>query len=882
MGIFGSRRYAGADMWTQIIDRRGMEPWFSVSTMLAVLALLPGSLTGAGPEKSVTVPGVIPASPPPATPVSHLDIYPGAKGKSIVLVGPDANQQLVVTSRNKKVQFREIEVTRRVSFTSSPPHVVAIDDHGLLTPLANGKARVSAQMNGATPAFVDVMVEKFGEPQPISFPNDIVPTFTRNGCNMGACHAKANGQNGFQLSLFGYNPESDYDNLTVNDRGRRISQSAPENSLFLLKASGEIPHGGGARLDRKSSDYHLLCRWIAGGMIYAPQNDPHVERIEVFPKERVAAPGTSQQLCVTAFFSNGKTRDITRAAQFESNQPEMAEVDEHGLVRIGKDTSGSTSVLIRFQEHVDVFTATVPKGEELRIKLPKPSNFVDEAIFEKLRVLGIPPSGECDDATFLRRVTIDIAGRLPSLEETESFLKSKDPDKRKGKIDSLLDGTDYADYFAGKWAGLLRNKSQGGLEWVSRETYAFHDWIRSSLIENKPFDQLVAELITASGRSGENPAVGWYRAVPDPKDKMQDFAQVFLGIRMQCAQCHHHPYEKWSQDDYYGLAAFFTTMERKEVYRLPENDIVFHDRKAAEMKNPASGEVLKPTVLGGTPLNIPPEEDPRGELAKWIRSPENPYFSRMVVNRYWKHFLGRGIVEPEDDIRPTNPPSHPRLLDDLAKHFVASGFDLKDLIRIICNSRTYQLSSTPLPGNADDVQNYARFYPRRMQAESLLDSMNDVAGVENSFSKEPKGIRAIALPDDSSNQQSEFLTMFGRPQMNAACECERTSEANLGQSLHLINSDKLQAKLSNGNGRARQLAAATDRSDKDRLGELYMRALSRPPNEKEMAIAESHLKKKRDLSAADPKKYPAAKAEQEAFEDIVWVLLNTKEFLFNH
>ncbi len=830
--------------------------------------------TAAAPVKQVV------ATPP--APLSQLQIYARAGAKSIQIIGPEARQQLIVTERNDKLRFREKDVTGRVAYSAVPPNIVAIDKHGFLSPLANGKAKVTAQLAGAKPASIEVTVEKFGEFQPVSFPNDIVPIFTRNECNVGACHAKAAGQNGFQLSLFGYNSKSDFDNISLNARGRRVSQAAPEHSLLLMKASGDIPHGGGARLDRDSGDYQLLRRWIEGGMVYAPENDPVVTRIEVFPKARVAAPGTEQQLCVTAFFNNGTTRDITHAAQFESNQEEMAEVDEHGLVMIGKKTSGSTSVLIRFQEQVDVFTATVPMGKPLLTKLPKPRNFVDEKIFAKLKVLGIPPSKECDDATFLRRVTLDIAGRLPSLEETEAFLKVTSADKRKIKIDELLDGTDYADYFAGKWAGLLRNKSQGGLEWVSRETYSFHAWLRSSLIENKPFDQLVGELVTASGRSGENPAVGWYRAVADPKEKMQDIAQVFLGIRMQCAQCHHHPYEKWSQDDYYGFATFFTTMKRKEVYRLPESDIVFHNRKPAQMKNPATGEMLKPTVLGGEALDISPEEDPRRELAKWLRSPDNPFFSRMVVNRYWKHFFSRGLVEPEDDIRATNPASHPQLLNGLAKQFVKNGFDLKDLIRTICNSRTYQFSADPLPENADDEQNYARFYPRRMQAETLLDSMNDVMGVENAFAKQPAGVRAIALPDDSSNKQSEFLTMFGRPQMDSACECERTGEANLGQSLHLINSDKVQAKLASSSGRAKAMAAAKNRSDDDRLRELYIRALSRPPNSKEAGIAKAHLKKKRDLSAADPKKYPLAKAEQEAFEDILWVLTNTKEFLFNH
>ena len=351
---------------------------------------------------------------------------------------------------------------------------------------------------------------------------------------------------------------------------------------------------------------------------------------------------------------------------------------------------------------------------------------------------------------------------------------------------------------------------------------------------------------------------------------------------MQCAQCHHHPYERWSQDDYYGFVAFFSTLERKEVYRLPEDDIIFHNRKVAEMLNPGTKVKMKPKPPGGKVLEIPAEQDPRYELADWVRSKENPYFARMVVNRYWKHFFGTGLTEPEDDIRPTNPASHPALLEELAANFIESGFDLKELVRVICNSKTYQLSSDPKPGNAEDTQNYARYYPKRMQAEVLLDAVNDLTGAENSFSKQPRGVRAIALPDDNSNSESQFLTMFGRPRMDSACECERTPEANLGQSLHLINADLIQQKLSQGGGTAATLARMTDQSDEERLKDLYLRALCRAPDADEISIAKAHLEKKRKLSAEDPKALPLQDAEQQAYEDLIWVLVNTKEFLFNH
>jgi hypothetical protein len=811
-------------------------------------------------------------------PSLRLSIHSQGEAAEIRLVSRDASQQLVVTASRGGARG-ESDATRTAKFVCEPAGIVAVSESGLLTPLANGAATVTATHEGATAA-VKVMVESFEKERAISFPNDVVPLFTRNGCNMGSCHAKATEHNGFQLSLFGYNPRLDYEMLSMNARSRRVLPAAPGHSLMLLKATAEIPHGGGPRLDPESADYRMLRRWIASGMPYAPENDPVIERIEVFPRERVAMPGASQQLIVTAHLSDGGRRDITRAVQYESNQSEMARADDFGLVRFGK-LPGSASVMIRFQEHVDVFIATLPVGGEVK-DLPKPNNFIDEEIFEKLSILGIPASDLCDDATFIRRVTLDIAGRLPTQEEASAFAASKEANKRAARINELLEGTDYADFFAGKWAALLRNKSEGGSEWVARDTYGFHGWLRSALIANRPFDQVAAELVTASGKTGESPAANWYRAVTDPKDRMQDIAQVFLGVRMQCAQCHHHPYEKWSQHDYFRFAAFFSTLQRKEVHRLPEDDILFHNRKPAEMKHPGTGEMLKPAVLGGAPLDIPAEEDPRRELAKWLRSPENPYFSRVLVNRYWKHFFGRGLSEPEDDIRPTNPSTHPRLHDRLASHFKESGYDLKSLVRLICNSRTYQLGSEPKGANADDTQSFARYYPKRLPAEVLLDAFNDITGAENSFSKLPLGVRAIALPDDNANTQSEFLTMFGRPQMDTACECERSSEANLGQSLHLINSDLIQGKLTTGNGRAATLAKAADRPDEERLRELYLIGVSREPVAEELAIGKEHLKRKREQSAADPAKLPKEQAEREAFEDIIWVLANTKEFLFNH
>ncbi|WP_299466801.1 DUF1549 and DUF1553 domain-containing protein [uncultured Gimesia sp.] len=800
------------------------------------------------------------------------------QAKVIELSDPDARQQLLVTLEEKTGIIRD--VTREVNYQVAPQGIVRVSKTGYVTPLANGAATITAQLTSAAPATFSVRVSSFAKQRPVNFYNDVIPQLTRGGCNSGACHGTPSGKNNFHLSLLGFEPRNDFEYITKESLGRRVNPAAPEMSLLLQKATGSIPHGGGSRFKPDGPEFNLISRWIQEGMIYDPENDPIVKRIEIYPKDRVLQQQSTQQLIVTAFFSDGSAQDITRVAEYKPNQPKMSEVDEHGLVQV-KDFTGTTSVMVRFQEHVAVFMATIPLGRPTP-NLPTPSNFIDEHVFAKLKVLGLPPSAECDDATFLRRATLDITGRLPTLEQTQAYLSDKAPEKRARLIDDLLDSPGYADLFAAKWAGILRNKAGGNLEQVARETFGFHAWIRTSLSTNKPYNQFVTELITARGKPGTNPAVSWYRAVQDPKDQMSDIAQVFLGVRIQCAQCHHHPYEKWSQNDFYGFQAFFTTIGRKEVYKLPEDDIVYHKRVIAVAKNPNTDQELKPTPLDGDPLEIPAQRDPRIDLANWITSPNNPFFAKILVNRYWKHFFGRGLVEPEDDIRVTNPATHPALLDQLAGSFIKSNYDLKQLCRTICNSRTYQFSSFPNQSNQDDDQNYARYYPRRLSAEIMLDAMNDAAGAKNHFNHQPVGARAVALPDDSANVESFFLRVFGRPQMDTACECERTANADLAQSLHLINSDTMEKLLSAPDGRAIQLARDKTKDDRTHIVELYLHTLSRQPTQTELDTALAHLEKKRKLAAADPKKPSLEQAEKEAYEDIIWVVINTKEFLFNH
>lgn len=801
--------------------------------------------------------------------------FDGAAG-SIALHNAGARKQLVVS---RTVGGRPVDVTADVILLVKPSTIASVDETGFITPLANGRAVITARLGDET-ATIPVVVSSVEKERDISFPNDIIPQLTRAGCNSGACHGTPSGKNNFRLSLLGFEPESDHEFLTKESRGRRIFPPAPDESFVLRKAGGIVPHGGGARIKPGSDEYRLLRRWIAAGLPYGPANAPVVERIEVSPTSRVIAQKASQQLVVTAYFSDGTTRDITRVAEYKANQPDMCEVDHHGRVHI-KDRTGTTSVMIRFQEHVSAFMATVPLGQPTP-NLPKPANFIDQHVFAKLKTLGLPPSGECDDSTFLRRVTLDLTGRIPTLAETQEFLASKEANRRTAKIDQLLDSVGYAQLFANKWAGILRNKSQGGLEQVSRETHGFYDWIQASLNANKPFDEFATELVTARGNPATNPAVSWYRAVKDPKDQMADIAQVFLGVRIQCAQCHHHPYEKWSQDDYYGFAAFFSTIGRKEVRKMPENDVVYHKRILAVAKNPKNNVDVRPTPLDAAAIDVPAQRDPRLDLSEWMTAEDNPFFAKVLVNRYWKHFFGRGLVEPEDDLRVTNPATHPELLNELASSFVESGFDLKQLCRTIANSRTYQRSAFPNEHNGNDEQNFARCQPRRLAAEVMLDAINDVAGAKNSFGRQPVGVRAVALPDDSSNNESFFLRVFGRPQMDTACECERTASADLAQSLHLINSDAMHSILSASDGRAVTLSREKDRDDKARVSELYLHALSRHPTDNELQVAIAHIERKKIRAASGPTSTSPEQAVKEAYEDIIWVVVNTKEFLFNH
>jgi hypothetical protein len=781
-----------------------------------------------------------------------------------VLHGPDSVQQLAV--EGVTTDAARPDLTSDATFVSSDTAVATIDPSGTISARGDGSATVTVRV-GSREVKVPVEVRDFAAGLPINFGNQVVPIFTKLGCNSGGCHGKASGQNGFRLSLLGFEPMLDYETLVNEGRGRRLFPAAPDRSLLLLKATAKMPHGGGRKMEPDSHEYRVVSRWIGAGMPFGKDTDPSVARIDIYPDARVMPRGSKQQIVVTAHYTDGSTEDVTRWAQYQSNDTEVASVADGGRVET-RELSGQAAIMARYQGQVTVFRATVPLGLPVDRYPDFPTtSVVDAAALKQWKALGIVPSEPCTDAEFIRRASLDITGSLPTAAQVQVFVADTAEDKRGRLVDRLIDRPEYASFFAIKWADILRNKRENK-ENYQRGTYSFFDWIRENLARNTPYDKFVRGIVAASGTPETAPPVQWYRRLRQTDAFVDDTAQVFLGMRLQCAKCHHHPFEKWGQDDYYGFAAFFARIGRKpslHAQRLGRNDEVIFASRSGSVTHPKTGKSMAPKGLGVEVIPVPQGADPRQKLVDWMADSKNPYFAKAVVNRYWAHFFGRGIVEPMDDLRQTNPPSNPELLDGLADDFVKHGYDLKHLVRTICTSRTYGLSSVPNEYNAKDKQSFARRYPKRMSAEVLLDAISQLSDVPTSFNGLPAGTRAIELPDESV--ASAFLDTFGRPKRDTPCECERVSDASLGQSLMLLNSNEVQSKLAAAGSRAERLAKDAG-PDEPKIAELFWSAFGRAPSSGESASALNHL-------ARNPTK------RREAFEDILWALINAKEFQFN-
>ncbi len=799
--------------------------------------------------------------------IQSVAIHPTA----VNLKGEDDSAQLIVTGTLAGNRLQDL--TGDVKYEVANPKLARVTTTGRIIPLADGATQVTARY-GNHAVTVPLKMEKMTENLPINFTNHIVPIFTKLGCNGGGCHGKSGGQNGFALSLLGFVPELDYQALVKENRGRRLFLAAPAQSLLLTKATGTMAHAGGKRMEVGSDEYKLVKRWIASGTPFGKDSDPKVTKITVYPEHRIIPRNNRQQFAVYAHYSDGNVLDVTQRAQYESNEPDVAVVDGNGLVRT-LELSGEAAVMARYQGQVTVFRATVPLGMKIPDYKFAYQTVVDRYTHKQWQQLGIVPSELCSDEQFIRRASLDITGTLPTPAQIKEFLADKAPDKRDRLIDRLVDTPEYSYYFANRWADLLRVRRGKN---VNRAfgTFAFHNWIRASLAADKPYNDFAREILGAVGDETKCPPTVWYKDLKDPEQFVDDSCQLFLGVRMACAQCHHHPYEKWSQDDYWGMAAFFGRVARKVapqpgvVVQGQQNQRqVIYIKSTGNVKNKRTGKTAIMKALDGPALEVDAGEDPRHKLVDWMTARDNPFFARSVVNRYWAHFFGRGIVDPLDDMRVTNPPSNPELLDALAKDFIEHDFSLKHLVKMLCKSRTYQLSAQPNEFNKHDKRAYARYYPRRMGAEVLFDAVSQVTGSPATFQGLPNDkhspSRAIMLPDESFT--SYFLDVFGRPQRISACECERVSEANLAQALHLLNSQEIQDKIARTGGRAEQLAK-DKRPDTEKVEELFLWALARRPTQAQMRLALDNIQ----MHAAN---------KRLAYENIIWALMNTKEFIFN-
>lgn len=788
---------------------------------------------------------------------------------SVNLSGNFAQAQLLVrqaTSDASAARYAE-DLTAAASFSSADPAIVSVSQRGRLLAIGNGTTAVNVTVGDQSQS-VPITVSGIQDAPEIDFRCQVQPVISKAGCNAGACHASQHGKGGFVLSVVGFDPKKDHEALVRDRIQRRVDFLQPERSLMLLKPTMQVPHGGGQRLRKDSPDYDMLVAWIRSGAPGPIEASPEVTALEVTPSERVGSAGMTQQLAVVATYSDGSQRDVTAWAKFDSMDEGMLTVDEHGSVNVL--AQGQAPVMIRFEGQTGIALFSVPYAENVDLANWKNNNYVDELAVAKFRELGIEPSPLCDDATFIRRVFLDCTGSLPTVDETLAFLESTRPDKRQHWIDRLLGQTGdpqldiyndrYAAYWTLKWSDLIRNSSNNLGE---QGMWALHNWIRESFRVNRPFDEFVRELVTAKGSIYMNGPANFFRINRTATDLTEATSQLFLGIRLECAKCHHHPFEVYSQADYYSFASFFSRvgLKNSEEFGLFGREQVVVVNSSGDVSHPRTGQRLEPTPLEGQPIDHP--LDRRIPLAEWLTSKENDYFARSVANRYMGYLMGRGLVEPIDDMRSTNPPTNPAMLDALARHFADNDFDLKQLVRAIVSSRLYQLDSQPTEANAADHRFYSHYRVKRLLAEPLLDAVDRVTGSQTKFKNLPLGTRAIELPD--AEYPNYFLNTFAKPRRVSVCECERSPDESLAQALHTLNGDILMTKITDTDGRVARLLA-NNTPHEEVVEKLYLAALNRYPTEPEREACRKFLEQ-----SPSPK---------ECYEDLLWALMNSKQFLF--
>lgn len=798
---------------------------------------------------------------------ADLQIAPG----NLTLSGPQAAQRLVVYQTTSGKVTGQPEA----SFRSSDPKVAQVDDAGNVRAIGDGAATITAT-SGKDQATIKVKVEKTQDPFTWNFRNHVIPVLTRLGCNSGACHGALAGKGGFKLSLRGFAPDEDHFVLTRQVRGRRVNKLEPAHSLILLKPTMARPHGGGLKLEVDSPEYKLLADWIATGAVGLGDKDARVERLAVFPPEALLKPKDNLQILVRAWYSDGSSLDVTRWAKFSSTEDLVAGVDERGAVSV--QGHGEATISVSYSNLVATARIVSPHPHQLDAKLfaqaPR-HNYIDGLVLKKLESLRIPPAAQCSDNEFIRRLFLDSCGILPTPEEVKKFVEDKRPDRRARLIDEVLQRPEFVDYWSYKWSDLLlissRKLSQPALR-------SFYQFVRHSVADNKPWDRFARDIITAQGSNLQTGAANYFILHKEVTDLTETTTVTFLGTSITCARCHNHPLEKWTQDQYWQLASLFSQVGIKNGERPGEFTV--QPKPGVDLLHPRRGTVLIPTPLDGKPLQGPQER--RQYFADWLTAPDNPYFARAVVNRVWRNFMGRGLIEAEDDQRQTNPPSNEELLDALAKDFIKSGYDVKALIRTIAASAAYQRSAQPLPENKSDDRYYSRYLVRRLPAEVVLDIYSQVTGVPTSFNEVtvgssggtaktvdyPLGTRALQLPD--TQLVSQFLDAFGRPERGQPCSCERQAESSVTQALHLYNGQTLNDKLRSKTSRVNSWELEKNNHE-HMVRELYQLALCRHPTPQEM----------QRLTGIMAHAAKEGASRREIIEDLFWAVLTGNEFLFN-
>lgn len=817
-----------------------MKPRFNVVTILFVVF-------------SICLTFQLPVSSEMEMPVvTALKVHP----ESLTLAHARDGRKVLVSGQRKDGTW--VDVTHWAVLTPETPGVTVAED-GYIFPATPGTTTLRVSVRGAT-TNLPVTVESMEVP-PVSFVRDVMPILNHSGCNNGTCHGAAKGKNGFKLSLRGYDPDFDYELLIQDISGRRFNRSFPEQSLMLLKPTSEVPHKGGQVLAPGSRDYEIIRQWIAEGPISDVETTQRVERLEVIPDTaELTMPGMKQQLIVIAHYPDGTTRDVTREAKFTSSMNEVAKVTDAGVVTA--ERRGETAILTRYEGTYST-NGIIVMGDRSGYKwVETPTyNYIDTHVHDKLKRMKILPSDLCTDEEFVRRIYFDLTGMPPTPEQVRAFLSDETSSKAKRErlIDALAETPEFVDHWTHKWGDLLQSNRKFLGE---RGIWLFQQWIHQTIDQNRPYDEFVRDLITATGSSYKNPAANYFRVSREYTDAVENTTQLFLGVRFSCNKCHDHPFETWTQNQYYELGAFFADVKVKPG-QLPGDEVVYANYRAEPVKHPRTLAVVEPSVPFGEVTET--TENKQARLAEWLTSADNPMFARAGVNRIWSYFMGRGIIEPVDDIRRSNPPSNPELLDALTADFVESGFDMKHIMKTIARSRTYQQSIKTNEWNKADTINFSHAVARRLTAEQLLDAIGIATGSRPRFEEMPKKFRAVQLPD-SKVKDDGFLKLFGRPERETSCECERTTEVSLAHAMNLINGPTVAEALIDPEGRIAELIQ-TKQEDRVLVEELYLATLSRLPEKQEYAIAIEHLAK--------------ADSKEEGAQDLLWALINSPAFLFN-